>query len=137
MDSLVTIYENKIARDSVKTRKWIQNDIALKVEEDSIWRYEEYKGELRGDYQLISKSNGILRYYNKARNINYKNDTLFNTNEGVTFKIDKKDVKTIKGYKCYKVIIEKENLVLRDYNTGKATYELYVTDEIKLPTIPF
>ncbi|WOI22269.1 hypothetical protein [Nonlabens ulvanivorans] len=134
LDSLVTIYENKIARDSVKTRKWIQNDIALKVEEDSIWRYEEYKGDMRGDYQLISKSNGILRYYNKARNINYKNDTLFNTNEGVTFKIDKKDVKTIKGYKCYKVIIEKENLVLRDYNTGKATYELYVTDEIKLPT---
>lgn len=78
------------------------------MEEDSIWRYEEYKGDMRGDYQLISKSNGILRYYNKARNINYKNDTLFTTNKGIIFKIDKEDVKIIKGYKCYKVIIEKE-----------------------------
>lgn len=29
--------------------------------------------------------------------------------------------------------MKKKNLIVRDYNLGKATYELYVTDEIKLP----
>jgi hypothetical protein len=47
--------------------------------------------------------------------------------------VDKKDVKRILGYNCYKVVYQKPFKEEFGVNEGEEVFEMYVTDIIKLP----
>ena len=105
-------------------------EIHLEIKNDSIWRNTVLNGKLHSDYILLEKDNGVLKYFDKSKSINYKTVDLFVEKSVFLATEDRKDRKKIRGFDCHKLtFISTEH----DSNFGNTVYEMYVTEEIDLP----
>jgi hypothetical protein len=104
--------------------------IHIEVNNDSIWRYTKENGNLKGDYILINKEDGIIKYYDTTKTVNKRERNLFKNND--TFQIirNEQERKTIQGYDCFKITIIK---IKEKSEFGNSILEMYVTDKIELP----
>lgn len=107
-----------------------QIEIVIEVKNDSIWRHLKEKGKMIGDYYMITRSSGILHYYDKAKKINYRKFDLFAKDHVYDVIEDKNRIERIMGYDCYYLKLIKKN---NDSDLGNTIYEMYVTNELKLP----
>lgn len=141
-DSLINNTYNPKGKNSLMNRKLKEmkiqdfliktpsSEIHINVKNDSIWRHTNQNNKMIGDYFMIKKESGILHYYDKSKSINYRKYNLFSKEEMYTIIENRKDIKKIKGYDCYKLkLIEKS----KSKELGNNIYEMYVTNKIKLP----
>lgn len=121
------IFKNTVAVSFPKTP---ETELFIEVKNDSIWRFTKQNGKMIGDYVMVEKDRGILNYYDKSKSVNYKNYDLFAKNDKYEIIEDRTDIKQINGYDCYKLTLIKQNA---KSDLGNTIYEMYVTDQIKLP----
>lgn len=128
--------ENRALKEITFSNLWSETPatkLILEIVNDSIWRHIRQDGIMIGDYTMILKSNsGIIHYYNKSKQFNYRNYDLFENRMEYKFEmnINRNDRKIILGYDCYKLILVRRD---NDISMGNTTYEMYVTDKIDLP----
>ena len=122
--SLKEIYSYDLWNTIPVTKKYIE------VRKDSIWTYSTQNGIMLGDYRVLQKSNGTINYYDKTRQVNYRNHQLFEQENIYEMAVNKSDRKMIMGYDCFKLILVRKET---DYFFGNTIYEMYVTDKIQLP----
>jgi hypothetical protein len=91
------------------------------------------------EWILIDKQNRIMNHYyihntKGPQKTEFPLDRTTFRDLEVTYEKseDKSDVKTILGYECHKVILT-ETITDLEYGTEIQEYEMYVTDQIKLP----
>ncbi|REH56166.1 hypothetical protein C7448_101199 [Tenacibaculum gallaicum] len=107
-------------------------DVEIHVEyrNDSIWRFKKQKNEMIGGYFMILKEKGILHYYDKTKQHLYNKYNLFNKKYEYEVIRDLKNRRRIHGLDCFFIkLIRKDP----EGNLGNTIYEMYVTNEIKLP----
>ncbi len=102
----------------------------IEVKKDSIWRYEKEKDNLKGDYVLIKKDDGIIKFYDESKTVIKGERNLFKNNDKYKIIRNEKDKKTIQGYECFKITLIR---VKNNSEFGNTIYEMYVTDKINLP----
>jgi hypothetical protein len=110
-----------------------ESTLHLEIRNDSMWRYEKQKGSMIGDYYMMQKNSGVLHYYNKARSLNYNKVDLFAKKTEFEITENRNDRKIIKGYSCFKMTLVEKSITEEAEDFGNTIYEMYVTDQIKLP----
>ena len=128
-DSLINMRLKKIIMTDFLT-KTSEIKIHIDIKNDSIWRFRKQKGKMIGDFFLIHKKNGVLSYFDKTKTIKYKKHDLFNHNDTYQIIENRSDKKNIQGFDCYKLKIIK---IDKESDLGNTIYDMYVTNEIKLP----
>ena len=117
-----------------KFKETPKTKINIEFKNDSIWRYTTEKDIIIGDIYRLSKNNGILNYHSKNdRNIIYRKFDLFANDDKYIIEKHKKITKKIMNYDCYYVKITKIENDIEENNLGNTIYEMYVTENIKLP----
>ena len=107
-----------------------ETEIYVEVKNDSIWRHTKQNGEMIGDYFMVQKDSGILNYYDKSKSVNYRKYDLFAKNHKYEIIENRKVIKEINGFDCYKLTLIKKDA---QSDLGNTIYEMYVTDQIELP----
>ena len=133
MDSLM----NRSLKEVAFSNLWSETPptkIFIGVENDSIWRHRTQNGVMIGDYSMILMNNTeVIYYYDKSKKWNYRSvDRAQNITESkIELIMKKEDRKIIKGYNCFKLILEQIQTI--DGFPSNTIYEMYVTDKIQLP----
>ena len=141
-DSLIDTTYNPKGKDSLTNKKLKEmqmtefltqtpeTEIYVEVKNDSIWRHTKQNGEMIGDYFMVQKESGILNYYDKSKSVNYRKYDLFAKKHKYEIIENRKVIKEINGFDCYKLTLIKKDA---QSDLGNTIYEMYVTDQIELP----
>ncbi|WP_028889932.1 hypothetical protein [Tenacibaculum ovolyticum] len=113
-----------------------------RVKDSLITSYAKYKGEIIGDYDVINMRNSITYKLAKKDSVTKYLKELYKYNSSINqlkIKEYKDSIKVINGYRCYKVEFnDTEKLEVEgSFFKFNKSYELYVTDELKLKYHPF
>lgn len=109
-------------------------ELIIEINKDTVWKYTKENGKIIGDYQRIDKENGIIYWHAKRdKSILYKNFNLFALKNDYIIQEFPDSIKSILGYNCFKVRMERIEKDTSEHSSGNTIYEMYVTKKIKLP----
>jgi hypothetical protein len=131
-----TVQLSQIAAVIEKDHLSSKNKRHFDFKEGIIVSYQTFNGEIRGDYTLIDMKEGTTSMLAKKDSTTiYLKDRpyQYSQNEVVSLKEFKNETRTIKGYKCYKVVATiKEKATNSELLNNSLIYkELWVIDDIK------
>ena len=105
--------------------------VIVERKNDTVWRYVMENDKQIGDFLRIDKSGNLYYHAKIDHSINYRKYELFDSSDSYKLSEWTSDRKTILGFDCYKVNLERTSVD----NIGPVTtlYSMYVTKQINLP----
>lgn len=149
-DSLIQWYKEEYETDSIPENllniptfsdvmvSTPNNETVIEISKDTIWKYNKQNGKMIGDFQRLAFHENKIYYHAKIdKKWMYRSVDLNNEVSKINVEKFPNDRKIIFGYDCYKVIFTEEindefgmNFMgMPEINT----YELFVTEDIKIP----